>query len=173
MKKLTAMITVALAASGFLLGANALAVSATLEQSVKTAQTQQKGAEFLFVINSPTGGLKQVAGNHYQLTLPVKGISSVLAFSDRPERIVKHLTLDQYVKAVHSGKDSFAKNPPNIAVTIAGESPIVFVLKDAVKQGDNVVYNLELLNNQQAPNAESGHTSIYIDWSFHGGTFPP
>ncbi|MCK5618188.1 MAG: hypothetical protein KAJ17_02250, partial [Candidatus Krumholzibacteria bacterium] len=41
-----------------------------------------------------------------------------LFFSDRPERIAGHLTIDAFLEEVSKGADSFAEDPPNATLVV-------------------------------------------------------
>lgn len=175
MKKLTPLAASTLILSSLIFGGPALAD--TTAQPVQATQ-EGKSTDFLFVITSPTSELKQLDKYNYQLIIPTKEIKSILAFSDRPERIVKHLSPSEYVKIVDSGQNSFIKNPPNVAVNIADHGSVVFEVLQAIRTDNQITYHLRLLDNQQSPNSMSGSVSLFIDaslgWSgpTGGGDFP-
>jgi len=159
----------ALALSGLLFCSTPYAASGPVNQPAAAAQS----TSYLFVIRAPQAKLVPVSGKSFQLLIPVKDLSSVLAFSDRPDRIVKQLTLSEYVKLVHTGSNSFAVTPPSVALTIGDNPTHIFELMGAKKVGDNIVYSLILLNNQTAPGVESGPLSLYVDdIVINPGNFP-
>ena len=53
-------------------------------------------------------------------TLTLEGVTpSTLYFSDRPERVVGHLTTEQFVDDWGLGPNSFESDPPNAVLTFA------------------------------------------------------
>jgi len=68
---------------------------------------------------------------------------STLYFSDRPERVVGHLTSRQFVELWGEGENSFATDPPNAVIAFLGdgdETPedAIVVLQDPVLDGDKL-----------------------------------
>ena len=52
-------------------------------------------------------------------TLVLKGADPyTLFFSDRPERIAGHLTIEAFLEEVSKGADSFAEDPPNATLVV-------------------------------------------------------
>lgn len=64
----------------------------------------KQSPRFLYVINSQSG-------EYEDGKITLKGIPSVLYFSDRPNRLAGHTSLDQFSKLWE--QDSFKKDPPN------------------------------------------------------------
>lgn len=138
---------------------------------VATASSSQgKGADWLFVLESSKGTLKHVAGNHYVLSLPIRDLSSVLAFTDRPNRQATQMTLAQYAEAVHrKSSDSFDKNPPNAVLTFGGNKNMTraYEISSYSKTSRVISYNLVLLGKQspllQKGKQVRGPVSLFID----------
>ena len=90
-----------------------------------------------------------VSGTDTELTL--NGVSgSTLYFSDRPERVVGHLTTEQFVAQWADGDNSFADDPPNAVVsfvTTDATTPdeAVVVLREPKITGDSITYSIDLL----------------------------
>lgn len=124
------------------------------------ARTEEaaKTADFLFVQNAH--------GIHYadgKLTL--KGVSpTTIMFSDRPERIAGHMATARFVPFWSKGKDSFLSNPPNATLSIVNEdkvSDVVVELRDPVLKGDELSYNVRVLEGEMP--AKGGPVSLFID----------
>jgi hypothetical protein len=87
-------------------------------------------------------------------------------FSDRPERIVGHLTTERFLKWWSEGDDSFAVDPPN-AVLAWGEpgedapEEAVVVISNPTVTGDGLRYDIETLQGT-AP-AQAGPCVLFID----------
>jgi hypothetical protein len=91
---------------------------------------------------------------------------ATLFFSDRPQRVVGHLTARQFVDEWGKGENSFAADPPNAVLSFleAGdEAPedAIVVLKDPRLEGDELTYAYELLEGAVPPSGE--HVSVFID----------
>jgi len=96
----------------------------------------------------------------------------VLFFSDRPQRLVGHLTMDRYLDEWTKVEDSFGENPPNAALSVyeAGESSntmAVVEITDPVVDGDDIVYAYKLLDGTIPENG--GTTALFIDRIGIGG----
>lgn len=91
---------------------------------------------------------------------------ATLFFSDRPQRVVGHLTAQQFVDEWDKGENSFAADPPNAVISFleAGdEAPedAIVVLKDPRLEGDAITYGFEVLEG--AVPAGGDHVSVFID----------
>ena len=87
-------------------------------------------------------------------------------FSDRPERIVGHLTTRRFLQWWSEGDDSFAVDPPN-AVLAWGEpgtdtpEEAVVVISDPAITDDGLRYRIQTL--QGTPPAKGGPCVLFID----------
>ena len=91
---------------------------------------------------------------------------STLYFSDRPQRVVGHLTTQQFVDEWGKGENSFADDPPNAVISFVetgDEKPedAIVVLKDPQIEGDSLTYTVEMLEGSLPPKGEL--VSIFID----------
>lgn len=113
--------------------------------------------EFLMVISAPAGTF-----NGGVLTL--KGVSTVVYFSDRPERIAGHMTVSDFVALWDGGEDGFSSDPPNATLSVLGDggvNDVVVVLRDADMMGDSVTFTVDILEGESP--AEFGAASLFID----------
>ena len=98
-----------------------------------------------------------------ELTLS-KLAPTTLLFSDRPDRVTAHLASEEFVNSWDKGKDSFASNPPNAALSIFhedGVSDVVVELTQPVLQGDQLTYTVAILDGDMP--AKGGPNSLFID----------
>jgi hypothetical protein len=91
---------------------------------------------------------------------------STLYFSDRPERVVGHLSSRQFVDLWSEGENSFAADPPNAVIAFLDsgtETPedAIVVLQDPVLDGDTITYRVRVLEGSLPVSAES--CSVFID----------
>ena len=100
-------------------------------------------------------------------TLTLQDVSpSTLYFSDRPERVVGHMTTEQFVDQWSEGPNSFLEDPPNAVLSYVGmgddiPSDAVVVLRDPVVSGSSLSYSIEVLDG--AVPATSGAVTLFID----------
>jgi hypothetical protein len=87
-------------------------------------------------------------------------------FSDRPQRIVGHITTQRFLEWWSDGDDSFAVDPPN-AVLAWGEpgdeapEEAVVTISDPSVTDDGLTYRIKTL--QGATPAEAGPCILFID----------
>ena len=91
---------------------------------------------------------------------------ATLFFSDRPQRVVGHITAKQFVDEWSVGENSFADDPPNAVISFleAGdETPedAIVVLKDPKLEGSSITYSIDLLEGTLPASGES--VSVFID----------
>jgi len=102
-----------------------------------------------------------------QATLTLQEVSpSTLYFSDRPERVVGHMTTEQFIAQWTEGPNSFAEDPPNAVLSYVGTgadipSDAVVVLRDPVATADSLTYAIEVLDGTVP--AASGPVTLFID----------
>jgi hypothetical protein len=99
--------------------------------------------------------------------LVLDGISpSTLFFSDRPQRVVGHLSSDDFVALWSEGANSFAADPPNAVLAFLESDEksmddVVVILRDPHLNSDRLSYRVEVIENE-LPEA-SGPCSLFID----------
>ena len=91
---------------------------------------------------------------------------STLYFSDRPERVVGHMTTEQFVEEWNEGTDSFASDPPNAVLSFVepGDdtpSDVVVVLRDPTIGHDSISYAIDVLDGEMP--AQAGACTLFID----------
>ena len=99
--------------------------------------------------------------------LTLAGVSpATLYFSDRPERVVGHMTNEQFVEGWSLGDNNFAADPPNAVLSYidAGDDrpeDCVVVLGDPKIGVDSIGYKYQLLEGS-VPES-SGACTLFID----------
>jgi len=100
-------------------------------------------------------------------TMTLLGLTPhTIYFSDRPERIVGHITTHRFLQWWAEGDDSFAVDPPN-AVLAWGEpgtdtpEEAVVVISDPAVTEDGLRYRIQTL--QGALPAQAGPCVLFID----------
>lgn len=116
------------------------------------------GTEDLFVVNAASGSLE---GS----TLTLRGVPSVVYFTDRPERDAGHLAIDDYVAlwTPPADEDDFA--PPNADLSVfdpAGDINAVVVLQSVSSDADEMVFDIQLLEGE-LPGATFGPAVLFVD----------
>ena len=111
----------------------------------------------------------QVAGGMTTVgdRLTLHGLApATLYFSDRPQRVVGHLSARQFVDEWDKGENSFAADPPNAVLSFLdadGETPddAIVVIKNPGLEGDKISYTVQVLEGKLPAKAES--CSLFID----------
>jgi len=100
-------------------------------------------------------------------TLTLRGVTpSTLYFSDRPKRIVGHLTTGDFVELWDEGDNSFEADPPNavLAFLEPGDTvpeDAVIVIKEPVLENDCLSYSIDVLEGTVP--AQAGPVTLFID----------
>jgi hypothetical protein len=101
-------------------------------------------------------------------TLTLRGVApSTLYFSDRPKRVVGHMTTADFVDLWAVGDNSFEADPPNAVLSFlepGGDVPedVVVVLRQPNLDGDgDLAYTIEVLDG--AVPAHAGPVTLFID----------
>lgn len=99
--------------------------------------------------------------------LTLRGVNpATLYFSDRPERVVGHITNEQFVEQWTVGENSFAEDPPNAVLSFIpakGEEPedAVVVLRSPRLGDASITYAIDVLEGT-IPSRE-GACTLFID----------
>jgi hypothetical protein len=90
--------------------------------------------------------------------------ASTVYFSDRPQRVVGHVTPRHFVDLWSEGENSFAEDPPNAYVAFVDRQKMVdavVVLRDPRLTGSRLTYSIEILDGDLPPKA--GPCTLFID----------
>ncbi|HEV7188473.1 MAG TPA: hypothetical protein VGN28_11310 [Blastococcus sp.] len=100
-------------------------------------------------------------------TLTLTGITpSTLYFSDRPQRVVGHMTTADFVDLWGEGDNSFEADPPNAVLAflpsgdVAPEDAVV-VIKEPHLKDDELSYSIDVLEGTVP--ALAGPVTLFID----------
>ena len=119
---------------------------------------EEKEVEWLFVQKAKGVSL---GGGALTLTM-VAG--NTLYFSDRPERIVGHVSTSKFVDHWGKGSDNFKADPPNATLAILDGDDAreaVVVLKDPQLKDGNLTYQVEVLDGKD--DMTGGLCALFID----------
>lgn len=91
---------------------------------------------------------------------------STLMFSDRPERIVGHLTTKQFVEGWGHGENSFLEDPPNAVLSFLAadeDAPedVVVTLTNPRIDWERLTYDVDVLEGRLPE--RTGPCSLFID----------
>ena len=91
---------------------------------------------------------------------------ATLFFSDRPQRVVGHLTSKKFVDQWGEGEDSFAVDPPNAVISFledgdAVPEEVTLTIRDPQLAGDTITYKVNILDGTLP--AKAGPCSLFID----------
>ncbi|MFZ0724382.1 MAG: hypothetical protein WAM61_01225 [Desulfobacterales bacterium] len=98
--------------------------------------------------------------------LTLKGISStVLFFTDRPERVAGNMANERYLRLwTEDGKDSFLADPPNATLSVfSGDTvgELVVTLRNPQFTGDDLTYDVSIIKGK--PVEKGGPCALFID----------
>jgi len=91
---------------------------------------------------------------------------ATIFFSDRPQRVVGHLSSRKFVDQWGEGEDSFADDPPNAVLSFLEEGDTVpeevtMTISDPHLDGDTLTYTVDILDGMLPTKA--GPCSLFID----------
>ena len=98
------------------------------EHSSKAAPTSvaKKAPSWLFVLQAKKGTMSKTDKKGvYTLLIKHSDMGPAIAFTDRPDRIVKKITPEQLKSIWNKGVDSFEKDPPNAVFTAQGHQAVI------------------------------------------------
>lgn len=135
--------------------------------------------KFFAIQHAQSGSISKV--NATTNFLELSNVSDTILFSDRPDRIVKTEStqefLDRWYSAGTDAKNSFFLDPPNAALVIDDQEEqdvvVVELFEPAYDYDSNIlVYNFNFLNDTEDKlPSEFGKTTLLID-KIHFGPSP-
>ena len=101
-------------------------------------------------------------------TLTLRGITpSTLYFSDRPQRVVGHMTTADFVDLWAIGDNSFESDPPNAVLAFlepgatVPDDAVVVIKEPTVNGAGDLTYSIEVLEGTVP--AHTGPVTLFID----------
>ncbi|MEM1130569.1 MAG: hypothetical protein AAGH83_08600 [Pseudomonadota bacterium] len=91
----------------------------------------------------------------------VKPFGKTTWVTNRPERDVGQISNERFASAWDEGENSFAADPPNAVITVAGRLSAIVVLTDISVGSDEISYDYELMSGDLGE--KSAPTTILID----------
>lgn len=134
------------------------------------SKKEETKPSFLFVILSNHGEIKKAPDGSYELILDHGEIEKVLAFSDRPYRLVQRIDGKKFMELWAQGSNSFEKDPPNASIIIDDHVQTIVLLKVRV-EGSRTLFTIRT-DDQSQMKEMSGKTQLFIDGA-PSGTCPP
>jgi len=117
-----------------------------------------KEPSYLFVLSATSGSLK---GD----ILTLNGVPNVIYFSDRPNRIAGHISLEKFVESGNKGSDSFKADPPNATLSVLkknGAKNVVVELMSVEQKNGSVVFKVAVIEDG-ADIGKFTESSLFID----------
>jgi len=118
-----------------------------------------KNTGYLFVISGTSSSLD---GD----TLTLNGVPNVIYFSDRPDRVAGHLSLEKFVEMWNKGVNSFKADPPNATLSVLkkdGAKDVVVELMSVKQKSDSVIFKVAVLRAVSTLPGSFKTTSLFID----------
>lgn len=123
---------------------------------------------YLFLIMSNHGEIKKAPDGSYKLILDHSAIEQMIAFSDRPHPVVRHINAEQFKTLWREGSNSFAKDPPNATVIINNHLQTVVLINIKI-DGTKTIFTVRSDGHQNLVELKGG-TQLFVDTSLIGGT---
>ncbi len=122
---------------------------------------------YLYVIEAQSGVLQKIPeySGRYHLTLDQVDVDHILAFSDRPYRIVRYTSAHQLKKDWAHGQNNFVEDPPNAVLLAKGHSAQVVVLEDMRLDAKQISFDVRItqMRNQLPQRVALEHITLVID----------
>ena len=124
---------------------------------------------FLLALSAPSGSF-----NEGSLTL--NDVPLVIYFSERPERIVGHVSVARFLKLWEEGPDSFDADPPNAVLSVLAETEEQAGVEDTVVElyrpqasDHSITFDIRILSGHVPQSF--GAASLFIDEIINGGAW--
>ena len=125
---------------------SAIAAPSGQSASATVLDEYKKPPSFLFVVQAKEAVLKPVKDDLHRYTLSMKltdeNVGKIIAFTDRPYRIVKMMTTKQLLDLWGEGKNSFKADPPNAVLSANGFDARIVILESMIINKELLTYTL-------------------------------
>ena len=125
---------------------SAIAAPSGQSASATVLDEYKKPPSFLFVVQAKEAVLKPVDDDLHRYTLSMKltdeNVGKIIAFTDRPYRIVKMMTTKQLLDLWGEGKNSFKADPPNAVLSANGFDARIVILESIIINNERLAYTL-------------------------------
>lgn len=115
------------------------------------------GPSYLLVLSAMSGTMD---GD----TLTLKGVPTVVYFSDRPARFAGHKSMEEFEGLWNNSSDSFKADPPNATLSILkedGATNVVVELISMKHEGDLCTFKVRVLQGNASKTF--GPAALFID----------
>ncbi len=130
--------------------------------------SSSKGKEdYNLVILSNYGKIQQASDASYELILNHGDVEKVLAFSNRPYRLVQHETGEALKTMWSQGPNSLEEDPPNATVIINQQLQTIVLLTINIED-EQTIFTIRA-DGPQSLILNSGITQLFIDQAGVGG----
>ena len=137
-------LTLTLGLSGITM--STIASNCSKHASATVLDEYKKPPSFLFVVQAKEAELKPVDDDLHRYTLSMKltdeNVGKIIAFTDRPYRIVKMITAKQLQELWGEGKNSFKADPPNAVLSSNGLDARIVILESMIINNGQLTYTL-------------------------------
>ena len=134
--------------------------------SNQQAESKNK-PEFLFILSAKEGKITKLGDNQYKLVIKKSNFhESVIAFSDRPYRIVKQLSMPQFISLWDKGENSFKDDPPNASLNATHLEPLVIeMIKRPINNVRDNTYEIifKVLGVREVPVGLTDDIAVTVD----------
>jgi hypothetical protein len=118
---------------------------------------------FLYVLNA-------TSGSHKKECLKLEGIPSAIYFSDRPNRIAGHISLEKF--ADQWKKEEYKKDPPNGSLAILeekSEEQIIIELSSPKVKDSSITFKIKSIKGKIPEEFKS--CALFIDFDSPGNQY--
>ena len=112
----------------------------------------KQARSYLYALSGKNAQIKHMSNNEYTLEMTLPANKQVTMFSDRPYRIVKPIS-GLALKKIwqQGGNNSFAANPPNAVLEVAGADSMVVTLTGFQIDKNRTTYTFHPIANIAIP----------------------
>ena len=153
---------------------SAIAAPSGQSASATVLDEYKKPPSFLFVVQAKEAVLKPVDDDLHRYTLSMKltdeNVGKIIAFTDRPYRIVKMMTTKQLLDLWGEGKNSFKADPPNAVLSANGFDARIVILESMIINKEQLTYTLVQTDPSTSPALKGGQLKdavVTIDQYLH------
>ena len=166
-QSLFAVLSISLALGLSAMTSSTMAAPPPKPHQATVLEEYKKPPSFLFVLQANEATIEPVKGKANTYTMSMKltedNVGKIIAFTDRPYRIVEYMTVKQLQQLWGEGTNSFKVDPPNAVLSAQGlDASIVIIQSVEITEGE-LLLTLVGLSNKQLNTVTTSTPVLVID----------
>lgn len=131
--------------------------------TARTLAANKPQDRVIFDISAKKAFTSRTGDSARQLVIGVPHIEEVRISSDKPNKVVKIISTNEFKKLWSRGSNSFSMDPPNAVLSANNLPPTIISLTSSQVDSNAILYTFKILRGSISPNAVLTHITLTVD----------